>query len=73
MNEKTSAEVKIMTQDGFYKAYSDRKLSCEVVQIPYKGDVTALFILPDEGKMKQLEDALTKDTVSQWKKSLVRW
>ncbi|NWS37789.1 A1AT protein, partial [Probosciger aterrimus] len=72
VNEKTSAEVKMMTRDGFYKAYSDRNLSCKVVQIPYKGDVTALFILPDEGKTKQLEDALTKDTVSQWKKSLVR-
>uniref|UniRef100_A0A8V5FLL7 Serpin domain-containing protein n=1 Tax=Melopsittacus undulatus TaxID=13146 RepID=A0A8V5FLL7_MELUD len=57
----------------FYKAYFDRKLSCEVVQIAYKEDVTALFILPDEGIMKQLEDALRKDTVSQWKKSLVRW
>uniref|UniRef100_A0A8V5FJ49 Uncharacterized protein n=1 Tax=Melopsittacus undulatus TaxID=13146 RepID=A0A8V5FJ49_MELUD len=54
----------------FYKAYFDRKLSCEVVQIAYKEDVTALFILPDEGIMKQLEDALRKDTVSQWKKSL---
>ncbi|KAM4667347.1 LOW QUALITY PROTEIN: alpha-1-antitrypsin-like [Amazona ochrocephala] len=69
VNEKTSVEVKMMTPGGFYKAYSDRKLSCEVVHIPYKRDVTALFILSDEEKMKQLEDAL-KDTVSQWKKSL---
>ncbi|NWX47836.1 A1AT protein, partial [Steatornis caripensis] len=73
VNAKTSVEVKMMTRDGFYKAYSDRKLSCKVVQIPYKGDVAALFILPDEGKMKQLEDALTKDIVSQWEKSLEIW
>ncbi|XP_050753867.1 alpha-1-antitrypsin-like [Gymnogyps californianus] len=72
VNAKTSAEV-MMTRDGFCKTYSDRKLSCEVVQIPYKGDVAALFILPNEGKMKQLEDALTKDTVSKWEKSLERW
>lgn len=62
----------MMTWDGFYKTYSDQKLSCNVVQIPYKGDVAALFILPQEGKMKQLEDALTKDTVSKWEKSLER-
>ncbi|NXV47188.1 A1AT protein, partial [Uria aalge] len=70
VNEKTSVEVKMMTRDGFYKAYTDRKLSCEVVQIPYKGDVAALFILPK--KMKQLEAALTKDTVAKWEKSLER-
>ncbi|NXX73504.1 A1AT protein, partial [Urocolius indicus] len=72
VNAKTSVEVKMMIRDGFYKTYSDRKLSCEVVQIPYKGDVAALFILPNEGKMKQLEDALTKDIVSAWEKSLQR-
>ncbi|NXJ97744.1 A1AT protein, partial [Corythaixoides concolor] len=72
VNAKTSVEVKMMTRDGFYQTYSDRKLSCEVVQLPYKGDVTALFILPNEGKMKQLEDALTKDTLSKWEKSLER-
>ncbi|XP_009958701.1 PREDICTED: alpha-1-antitrypsin-like [Leptosomus discolor] len=72
VNAKTSVEVKMMTRDGFYKTYSDRNLSCEVVQIPYKGDVAALFILPSEGKMKQLEDALTKDTVAKWEKSLER-
>ncbi|NXE21089.1 A1AT protein, partial [Ardeotis kori] len=72
VNAKTSVEVKMMTRDGFYKTYSDRKLSCEVVQIPYKGDVAALFILPRQGKMQQLEDALTKDTVSKWEKSLDR-
>ncbi|NXN73124.1 A1AT protein, partial [Himantopus himantopus] len=72
VNVKTSVEVKMMTRDGFYKTYSDRKLSCEVVQIPYRGDVAALFILPNKGKMKQLEDALTKDTISKWEKSLER-
>ncbi|NWX28319.1 A1AT protein, partial [Notiomystis cincta] len=73
VNAKTSVEVEMMVRDGFYKAHSDRKLSCEVVQIPYKGDVAALFILPNKGKMKQLEQALTKNTVSKWERSLQRW
>ncbi|NWX81454.1 A1AT protein, partial [Nothoprocta pentlandii] len=72
VNEKTSVEVEMMNRDGFYKNYFDRKLSCEVVQIPYTGDVMALFVLPSKGKMKLLEDALTKDTVSKWEKSLER-
>ncbi|NXS38532.1 A1AT protein, partial [Pomatostomus ruficeps] len=73
VNAKISVEVEMMTRDGFYKAYSDRKMSCKVVQIPYKGDVAALFILPNKGKMKQLERALTKNTVSRWERSLQRW
>ncbi|KAM7024480.1 alpha-1-antitrypsin-like [Acridotheres tristis] len=73
VNAKTSVEVEMMVRDGFYKAYSDRKLSCKVVQIPYKGDVAAFFILPNKGKMKQLEHALTKRTVSKWERSLQRW
>ncbi|NXP38697.1 A1AT protein, partial [Leiothrix lutea] len=72
VNAKTSVEVEMMTRDGFYKAFFDRHLSCEVVQIPYKGDVAALFILPNKGKMKQLERALTKNTVSKWERSLQR-
>ncbi|NXE88817.1 A1AT protein, partial [Menura novaehollandiae] len=73
VDANTSVEVKMMIRDGFYKTYSDRKMSCKVVQIPYKGDVAALFILPSKGKMKLLERALTKDTVSKWEKSLQRW
>ncbi|NWU44216.1 A1AT protein, partial [Hylia prasina] len=73
VNAKTSVEVEMMIRDGFYKAYLDRKMSCQVVQIPYKGDVAALFILPNKGKMKQLEHALTKNTVSKWERSLRRW
>ncbi|NWI08779.1 A1AT protein, partial [Crypturellus soui] len=72
VNEKTSVEVEMMNRDGFYKSYFDRKLSCEVVQIPYTGNVTTLFVLPSKGKMKRLEDALTEDTVSKWEKSLER-
>lgn len=72
VNAKTSVEVKMMTRDSFYKTYSDKTLSCKVVQIPYKGDVAALFVLPSEGKMKWLENALTKETVSKWEKLLER-
>uniref|UniRef100_A0A8C0J1K4 Serpin domain-containing protein n=1 Tax=Chelonoidis abingdonii TaxID=106734 RepID=A0A8C0J1K4_CHEAB len=46
------------------------ELSCWVVEIPYKGNAAALFILPDEGKMQQVEDALLKETLFKWTKSL---
>lgn len=70
MDQKTSVKVDMMYRKGFYKNHFDEELSCWLVQIPYNGDVAALFVLPDEGKMKQVEDALLKRTVTKWEKSL---
>ncbi|NWU75663.1 ALMS protein, partial [Onychorhynchus coronatus] len=70
VDQKTSVKVAMMYRKGYYRNYFDEELSCWLVQIPYKGDVAALFVLPDEGKMKQVEDALLKKTVSKWEKFL---
>uniref|UniRef100_A0A8D0HPQ3 Serpin domain-containing protein n=1 Tax=Sphenodon punctatus TaxID=8508 RepID=A0A8D0HPQ3_SPHPU len=55
---KTSVKVDMMYQESYYRSLNDKHLSCSVVELPYKGSAKALFILPDEGKMKQVEDAL---------------
>ncbi|XP_064515128.1 alpha-1-antitrypsin-like [Pseudopipra pipra] len=70
VDQKTSVKVDMMYRKGHYRNYFDEELSCWLVQISYKGDVAALFVLPDEGKMKQVEDALLKKTVSKWEKFL---
>ncbi|KFV74853.1 Alpha-1-antiproteinase 2, partial [Struthio camelus australis] len=70
MDAKKSVKVKMMHRNEAYNTYRDEKLSCWVVEIPYKGNVAALFVLPDEGTMKQVEAALLKETVSNWAKSL---
>lgn len=70
MDRNTSVKVDMMYRKGYYGNYFDEELSCWLVQIPYNGDVAALFVLPDEGKMKQVEDALLKRTVTTWEKSL---
>ncbi|XP_006025544.1 alpha-1-antitrypsin-like [Alligator sinensis] len=69
-DENTTIKVNMMTRDSWYKIHNDKELSCKVVQIPYSGDAVALFILPDEGKMKQVEDALVKETISKWEAAL---
>ncbi|KAJ7409290.1 Alpha-1-antichymotrypsin [Willisornis vidua] len=63
-------KVDMMYRKGYYRNYFDEELSCWLVQIPYNGDVAALFVLPDGGKMKQVEDAISKKTVSKWEKFL---
>ncbi|OBS65918.1 hypothetical protein A6R68_05541, partial [Neotoma lepida] len=45
-------------------------LSCTVVELKYKGNASALFILPDGGKMQQVEASLQADTLRKWKDSL---
>uniref|UniRef100_A0A8C4VMP5 Alpha-1-antiproteinase-like n=1 Tax=Gopherus evgoodei TaxID=1825980 RepID=A0A8C4VMP5_9SAUR len=64
VDEKTSVKVSMMRRDTDYESHYDDQLSCWLVQIPYNGNAKALFILPDEGKMKQLEAALLKETKS---------
>ncbi|XP_010002035.1 PREDICTED: alpha-1-antitrypsin-like [Chaetura pelagica] len=70
LDAKNSVKVKMMHEKKHFNIHRDEKLSCWVVEIPYKGNATSLFILPDEGTMKQVEDALLKETVSSWLKSL---
>lgn len=70
LDDKNSVKVKMMHQNKVFNVHRDEKLSCWVVEIPYKGNAAALFVLPDEGAMKQVEDALVKETVSNWTQSL---
>ncbi|NXJ00383.1 A1AT protein, partial [Psophia crepitans] len=70
LDAKNSVKVKMMHQSKQFNIHRDEKLSCWVVEIPYKGHAAALFVLPDEGTMKQVEDALQKETVSNWMQSL---
>uniref|UniRef100_A0A8C8UDI5 Serpin domain-containing protein n=1 Tax=Peromyscus maniculatus bairdii TaxID=230844 RepID=A0A8C8UDI5_PERMB len=38
--------------------FQDEDLSCSVVELKYIGNASALFILPDEGRMQQVEASL---------------
>ncbi|XP_063998200.1 uncharacterized protein LOC135173188, partial [Pogoniulus pusillus] len=70
VNAHTPVRVNMMQSDAHYKSYYDEDLSCEVVELPYQGTARALLILPDDGKMKQVEDALSKETVCKWNRNL---
>uniref|UniRef100_A0A670HYE8 Kallistatin-like n=1 Tax=Podarcis muralis TaxID=64176 RepID=A0A670HYE8_PODMU len=63
VDDQTTVKVPMMNKDSRFETYRDNILSCEVVKLPYKGDVSAFFILPDQGKMKQVENALSKDWI----------
>lgn len=66
VNRDTTVKVPMMNREDSYYYLLDRNLSCEVVGIPYKDNATALFILPSEGKMLQVENGLTQKRLRKW-------
>ncbi|XP_026535161.1 alpha-1-antitrypsin-like [Notechis scutatus] len=70
VDANTTVEIDFMRHTDYYNIFRDQDLSCWVVEIPYKGDITALFILPDEGKLEHVEAALVTETLYKWTTSL---
>ncbi|NXK33273.1 A1AT2 antiproteinase, partial [Piprites chloris] len=71
VNINSSVRVKMMQLDSISNIHYDQDLSCKVIELPYQGTARALLILPDDGKMKQVEDALSKETLCKWDKNLM--
>ncbi|XP_012594098.2 plasma serine protease inhibitor [Microcebus murinus] len=72
VTRKKVVRVPMMSREGEYYYLLDRNLSCKVVGVPYQGNATALFVLPSEGKMAQLEKGLSEQTLSKWLKMLTK-
>ena len=50
--------------------FRDEELSCTMVELKYTGNASALFILPDQGRMQQVEASFQPETLRKWKDSL---
>ncbi|KAF7475313.1 alpha-1-antichymotrypsin-like [Marmota monax] len=62
------------TEDLPIPYFRDKALSCTVIQLDYAGNASALFILPDSGKMQKVEAMLLPDTLKRWRNSLqMKW
>lgn len=65
---KQSMQVLMMNREDEYLYLVDRGISCTVVRLPYQGNATAVFVLPDEGKMQQVESSLSEWALKNWLK-----
>ncbi|XP_043843534.1 serpin A11-like isoform X2 [Dromiciops gliroides] len=61
----------MMHQKAQHRFLYDKELACIVLQMEYIEDVLILLILPDEGKMMQVEDSLKPETLKKWNKLLL--
>ncbi|ELV12132.1 kallistatin [Tupaia chinensis] len=67
VDEHTVVRVPMMLQDQAHHWYlHDRYLPCSVLRLDYTGDAMALLILPNRGKMQQIEQVLTPEMLMRW-------
>ena len=70
MSESKTVEVPMMTLDLETPYFWDEELGCTLVELTYTSNDSALFILPDKGKMQDLEAKLNPETLTRWRESL---
>ncbi|KAL1763958.1 serine protease inhibitor A3N [Sigmodon hispidus] len=71
LDNKKTVKVPMMNIEDLTTPYfRDEELSCSVMELKYRGNASALFILPDKGKMQQVEANLQPETLRKWKESL---
>uniref|UniRef100_A0A672J062 Alpha-1-antitrypsin homolog n=1 Tax=Salarias fasciatus TaxID=181472 RepID=A0A672J062_SALFA len=61
VDESTTVQVDMMKRTGRYDIYEDNDNHTTVVRLPYKGNTSMIIVLPDEGKMKKVEDDFTME------------
>ncbi|KAM9064079.1 thyroxine-binding globulin-like [Sarcophilus harrisii] len=66
MRESVVIKVSFMHQVEEHFYFMDRILNCTVLQMDYSKNALAIFVLPDEGQMKLLEDTLMSTTLRRW-------
>uniref|UniRef100_A0A673UG29 Serpin domain-containing protein n=1 Tax=Suricata suricatta TaxID=37032 RepID=A0A673UG29_SURSU len=65
VDEHTTVKVPMMSRMGMFDVHYCDKLASWVLIMEYVGNATAIFILPDEGKMQQLEAMLSRDVLAK--------
>lgn len=72
VDESTTVQVDMMKRTGRFHYYNDIDKHSSVVMLPYKGNTSMMIILPNEGKMKDVENSISKEQIIHWHNSLFR-
>lgn len=66
VNKSTTVKVPMMSRLGMFDVHHCSTLSSWVLLMDYLGNATAIFLLPDDGKMQHLEQTLTREHICQF-------
>ncbi|XP_012579891.1 PREDICTED: serpin A11 [Condylura cristata] len=69
--ERTPVRIPMMHQKEMHRFLYDPEAACTVLQIEYSGNAQALLVLPDPGRMEQVEAALRPETLRKWGRLLL--
>ncbi|XP_059213193.1 alpha-1-antitrypsin homolog [Centropristis striata] len=70
VDKTTKVQVDMMMRTGTYNIYWDVDNHTTVVMLPYKGSTSMMIVLPDEGKMAEVEGNINKDYIRHWQDSV---
>ncbi|XP_073465759.1 serine protease inhibitor A6-like [Aquarana catesbeiana] len=69
VDKNTMVDVPMMHQMGQYNNYRDTKLPCTVVELPYKDNASMIIAMADPGKIHEVEQGLSAETIQRWRTS----
>lgn len=70
-SKRRAVRVPMMSAEDLEAPYfRDEELACTVVELSYTSNDSALFVLPDQGRMEQVEAMLLPETLRRWRASL---
>ncbi|XP_056621359.1 alpha-1-antitrypsin homolog [Triplophysa dalaica] len=72
VDKNTTVEVDMMKRNGRYDIYQDHENHITVLMVPYKGNASMMIILPDDGKLKEVEDFICRHHLKNWHEKLFR-
>ncbi|XP_073422781.1 alpha-1-antitrypsin-like [Dendrobates tinctorius] len=70
VDENTVVKVPMMSRRGEYLTGYIPEIGCTLVEVPYKGNTSALFFLPEMGKLNDAEKAFQNLPEDTWTKVL---
>ncbi|XP_077322832.1 alpha-1-antitrypsin-like [Lithobates pipiens] len=73
VDKNTTVDVPMMYQRGQYNNYRDTKLPCTVVELPYKGKASMIIAMAEPGKIREVEQGLSAETIQRWRSSWRKW
>lgn len=65
----TTVKVPMMHRLGMFDLHYCEHMSSWVLLLDYKGNVSAFFIMPDEGKMRHVQHSFTPEFLANFLKS----
>ncbi|XP_067862196.1 heparin cofactor 2 [Heptranchias perlo] len=71
LNEKETVKVPMMQTKGNFLAAADHELECDILQLPYVGNISMLIVVPRKfSGMRTVEKQLTSEVVVKWLNSM---